>query len=301
MSAELVEIVDARDSIEAMPQDAREMLIASNLEQADSWLRAALAVPSPDPRSIADYKVQIAAVEQMARQLRLSKDTQLHATELVRRAERGVGVAIRKGQTAGTVETPSESRSRAGRIARGSYQVGNTNLIRPLEIAPMHELIGATGHDGIYAMTDNVTDEQFGAAIEEAKDEGNLSRANVIRKVKGIQSGETRDQRARRVANLAAEGHSSRQIAPLVGIGEPALAAIIRDYGIDVPADQLVKNTKRIKSADVVDNVIGTIEAATFSLSHVNPSEVQGEQIDSLIQSINALRKAANKIKESHQ
>lgn len=305
MSAELVEIVDARASIETMPQDAREMLIAANLEQADSWLRAALAVPSPDPRSIADYKVQIAAVEQMARQLRLSKDTQLHATELVRRAERGVGVAIRKGQEAGTVLSTNAARSVAASereaSKRGEHKIHHMeDVLLRSDLLNDSEWYGPGGN-GVIAVTDGVTDEQFDSALCEAKDEGNVSRANVVRKIKGIQSGETRDQRARRVANLAAEGHSSRQIAPLVGIGEPALAAIIRDYGIDVPADQLVKNTKRIKSTDVVDNVIGTIEAATFSLSHVNPSDVQGEQIDSLIQSINALRKAANKIKESHQ
>lgn len=34
-------------------------------------------------------------------------------------------------------------------------------------------------------MTDGVSDEQFETAIDEAKDEGNLSRANVVRKVQG--------------------------------------------------------------------------------------------------------------------
>lgn len=36
----------------------------------------------------------------------------------------------------------------------------------------------------VAAMTDEVSDEDFDAAIEEAKQEGNLSRANVARKVK---------------------------------------------------------------------------------------------------------------------
>ncbi len=36
----------------------------------------------------------------------------------------------------------------------------------------------------MYALTDDVTDEEFDTAIEEAKGEGNLSRANVVRKVK---------------------------------------------------------------------------------------------------------------------
>ena len=36
-----------------------------------------------------------------------------------------------------------------------------------------------------YAVADDVTNEQFDAAIDEAKAEGNLSRANVVRKVRG--------------------------------------------------------------------------------------------------------------------
>ena len=36
-----------------------------------------------------------------------------------------------------------------------------------------------------YAVTDNVTDEHFETALAEAKAEKNLSRANILRKIKG--------------------------------------------------------------------------------------------------------------------
>jgi hypothetical protein len=42
--------------------------------------------------------------------------------------------------------------------------------------------------DPLYAMAD-ATPDDFDAAIEEAKAEGNLSRANVVRKVKGCACG----------------------------------------------------------------------------------------------------------------
>ena len=163
-------------------------------------------------------------------------------------------------------------------------------------------LVNGSDVNATYAVTDDVTDEQFDSALDAAKDEGNLSRANVVRKVRDIKDGtvETRDQRAKKIAELAASGHSTRQIAPLVGIGESAVANIVRDYGIHVPADALVKRTRRIRTPEVIENVIGTLDAATFSLGLINPSEVQGEQIDSLIQSISALRRAINKIKESN-
>ena len=37
---------------------------------------------------------------------------------------------------------------------------------------------------GIYALTDNTTDAEFDDALNTARDEGNVSRANVVRKIK---------------------------------------------------------------------------------------------------------------------
>ena len=210
---------------------------------------------------------------------------------MVRRAERGVGQAIRKGQADGVVGD-----GRTGGLVRQQVLDPNSLVSASVVIPSTDERVAT------YAMTDNLTDDQFEAAIDAAKDEGNLSRANVVRKVRDIKDGgpETRDQRAKKIAELAASGHSTRQIAPLVGIGESAVSNIVRDYGIHVPADALVKGTRRIRTPEVIENVIGTLDAATFSLGLINPSEVQGEQIDSLIQSISALRRAINKIKESN-
>lgn len=227
----------------------------------------------------------MATVAEATKQLNLSKEIQLDAQEMVRRAERGVGQAIRKGQAEGAVAITGQRRTGAGGL--------ENTICFPSDLASKVELVG--NESGIYHLTDDVTDEQFDSALDAAKDEGNLSRANVVRKVRNIKDGtvETRDQRAKKIAELAASGHSTRQIAPLVGIGESAVANIVRDYGIHVPADAL-------STAEVIENVIGTLDAATFSLGLINPSEVQGEQIDSLIQSISALRRAINKIKESN-
>ncbi len=38
----------------------------------------------------------------------------------------------------------------------------------------------------IYGMTDDVTDEQFEEVLAEAKGEGNMSRSNVVRKIKNL-------------------------------------------------------------------------------------------------------------------
>lgn len=279
-------------AVEALGPQAREAAVTHMLSEARAWL--AHAVESTSPQTIANFKAQMATVAEATKQLNLSKEIQLDAQEMVRRAERGVGQAIRKGQADGTVTSRGVRENYGG--PGWSLTRSNPDLVSAGEILPTGEDRAQT-----YAVTDGVTDDQFDAAIDAAKGEGNLSRANVVRKVRDIKAGgpETRDQRARKIAELAASGHSTRQIAPLVGIGEQAVAHIIRDYGIDVPADQFTKNRRRIKSSEVVENVIATIEAAIFSLELINPSEVQGDQIDSLIQSTNALRKAVNKIKES--
>jgi len=102
--------------------------------------------------------------------------------EFVRRAERGLGVAIREGQERGAVLRQGE------KIDRGAnqYQSGAVDQMEntkpgPESFAPKGELHGSRG-DGIYALTDNVSDEQFDEVLIEARDEGNLSRANVARR-----------------------------------------------------------------------------------------------------------------------
>jgi hypothetical protein len=98
---------------------------------------------------------------------------------ILRRAERGLGVAIRGGQSRGEVETLAEARSRAGR-----KQGADSAVIKPkpTDFADHSELSGAGGRAGIYGVSDGISDGQFEEAISEAKAEGNLSRANVARK-----------------------------------------------------------------------------------------------------------------------
>lgn len=55
---------------------------------------------------------------------------------------------------------------------------------------------------GPYAMSDGVTDDEFEEALDQAKAEGNLSRANVVRRVKG----EARVNRWAKLEELATTG-----------------------------------------------------------------------------------------------
>ncbi|MDV6272436.1 hypothetical protein R3Q06_02875 [Rhodococcus erythropolis] len=143
------------------------------------------AIAAQDLPSIVEYKAKASAIQDISKQLRLGKELQLDAAEFVRRAERGLGVGIREGQAKGTVNGVGTHANRGNGHQSGRESLTTSSKVRPTDLASQHELHGANNPgEGIYAMTDNVTDEQFEEALAEAKDEGNLSRANVARKAK---------------------------------------------------------------------------------------------------------------------
>lgn len=104
------------------------------------------------------------------------REAELAAIEVVRRAERGIGVCIRRGQAEGKIRKPGD----VGGNRRRAEAVRVQLLPSPYQFVSKYDL-----GNGIYEMTDGVTDEQFDEAIRQAKAEGNLSRANVIRKLSG--------------------------------------------------------------------------------------------------------------------
>ncbi|AIK69154.1 hypothetical protein PBI_HADES_47 [Mycobacterium phage Hades] len=154
---------------------AQATAITAILSHSRTGLLAAIA--AHDLPQIVEWKKKASAIETIAKQVRMGKEFQLDAAEFVRRAERGLGVAIREGQERGDV-------SKLGGDRKSDSP--KSTLISPHEVATRAELHGG-GNDpgtGIYAMTDGVSDEAFEEAITEAREEGNLSRANVARKAK---------------------------------------------------------------------------------------------------------------------
>jgi hypothetical protein len=184
VGAELVPVENLAE-VEALDPAAREIAVTQMLSEARSWL--AHAVESTGPTEIAQFKAMVATVAETTKQLNLSKAIQLDALEMVRRAERGLGQAIRRGQETGEVATNHEIRSYAGRVSQASQHNGDTaELVRKPSPSDFSKELHSTGSTaGIYEFTDGVSDEQFEEAITQAKEEGNLSRANVVRKATG--------------------------------------------------------------------------------------------------------------------
>ena len=160
--------------LEVMNPASREVAVSAFLEDARNSL--ARALEDTGPHAVAQIKAEIAVVAEMTKQLNLSKECRDDATEMVRRAEYSLGKAIRKGQEDGTVRTHGEGSRPNSSSSRKSS---------PYDFATKIELSGKCG-DGILGLADSSgSDEQFEEALSEAKSDGNLSRANVVRKLKG--------------------------------------------------------------------------------------------------------------------
>jgi len=108
------------------------------------------------------------AIRVYTMQKQLGKDAELSAAEIVRRAERCIGLAIRKGQAQGKIAKPGDigGRRKLGAADSSICRVADVTGMRSDELSR-----------GSYAMTDGVHPEAFEAALGEAKAERNLSRA----------------------------------------------------------------------------------------------------------------------------
>ena len=281
-------------------------------EQAKALLREALENGEID--QVAEIRSQAEALRSRAAREGPGKDALLAATELVRRAERCLGAAIRQGQEAGTVRGPHD-----GKLTR---RPGSTEPLRsPREFATMHELSGGQGgQPGIYNLTDGVTDDDFEAALKEAAAEGNLSRANVARKARahaeeaggpggdwipepGDRYGEGPAQRRRLIRRWAAEGYSSRQMADLLGMGAEGVRKIARDCGTVIAADKVAGNSLHLDSNRIVRETVHSLEGLAMGIGLADAAGLDPEQAAewaaSLTSSTRVLSRFARKLKET--
>jgi hypothetical protein len=265
-------------------------------QRARALLRDALERGDID--QIAELKSQAEAVRVYTVQKQLGKDAQLAAAEIVRRAERGIGLAIRRGQDEGSVIR------RGG--PRGSKRAVSVFDPRPVtDFATHGELNGNGSTTGIYAMTDGVPDEDFEHAVAEARAEDNLSRANVVRKLgqrrspasgddgerapePGDRSSRAAARRAELIGRWAGEGSTSRQIAGLLGIGDDMVRRIARQRGISIRADQVVGRTRRLDSNRIIRETANALEALATGAGLVSPAELDKAQIPGWASSMTA-------------
>lgn len=314
MSADLALAADP--SIVERAADPATFIIES-CERAKAWLAGVLEHGDID--TIVEIKSQAEAIRVYTMSKQLGKDAQLSATEIVRRAERGIGVAIRKGQAAGDIRTRRDGGPRPHEnLPGGSRKVSKPG---PTDFATEDELYGNGA--GIYQLTDNVSEQEFEAALAEAKAEQNLSRANVVRKARGARArsrvrdgedwipeagdnhGPAPAQRRRLITKWGAEGYTSRQIAERLGVADKVVRRIANESAIAIPADAALGKTRHHDSNRIVRETVHALEGLAMGVGLVSAEDIDPAEAAnwaaSLTDSIRVLNRLIKTMKEIAQ
>jgi hypothetical protein len=295
-------------------------------ERAKTWLADALE--HGDIEQIVELKSQVEAIRIYTMQKQLGKDAELSAAEIVRRAERGIGLAIRRGQEVGEIAKSGDIGATPGKGMKGGAQGGSRrgeHLVRPAKFASRHEL-----SDAIYPLADT-PEEAFESALDEAKSEANLSRKNVVRKVRAkrdaaeakesamsepdvswVPAGSDRDPKAaarRRelIRSLGSEGWTSPQIGEHLAITPGSIRRIAREEDIPIPADiALGRGTRKtIDSNRIVRETVTGLEGLDVALNLVRFDELDLAEVPnwttSLTASIRVLNRLNKQLKEMIQ
>jgi hypothetical protein len=290
----------------------RAALVVAACERAGALLREALE--AGEIERIAEVRSQAEAVRVYTRQKQLGREAELAAAEIVRRAERGIGVAIRRAQRQGQIARRGD---RGGRGAPGVYG-GNPGDTRGDHLGSAQLFFKHPGERAsAYAMADSATDGEFEAALVAARAEGNLSRANVVRKIRQPghrppgpgaptpgSAGESAASGGDRelITVHAARGMSSDQIAARLGIGDARVREIAHEHGIEIRADVVTGRPRRHDPNRIVRQTAHALEGLAMSVQLADPAGLDPGQASewaaSLSRSIRVLSKFARQLKE---
>jgi hypothetical protein len=311
MAADLVLAAD-QDIIERSADPAGFVVAAC--ERAKAWLRQALE--HGEIEQIAEIKSQAEAVRVYTAQKQLGQDAQLAAAEIVRRAERGIGVAIRRGQQDGQIAKQGD---RGGRGAQG-VRGGNPGDVRGDHLdSPAGLFRNGKERADAYAMADGVSDDDFEDALGQAKSDRDLSRANVVRKIRqrrgnppapggqvpdpSDRSPEAAARRRELIGEFAASGMSSRQIGERLGVGDDRVRQVARAHGIGIRADAVLGRTRRLDSNRIVRETVHALEGLAMGVELADPAGLDPAEADgwaaSMTRSIRVLSKFARQVKET--
>jgi hypothetical protein len=283
----------ASPTVLASEDDPGTFVLAA-LDHAKQWLQQATTTDLP---TIVEARARAKAIECYVAQKDLGRDAALAAAEIVRRAERRIGELIREGQAAGEIRRRGQREDRAA----------SHDLPAPTDFASEGELKATD--TGIYAMTDGVSAEDFEEAVEEAKAERNLARANVIRKARAVgarrASEEERQPRAvrlRQIRELAGSGYSSPQIASRLGVSVEHVRRLAAEGDIALVADEAIGRARAIDPNRVVQQTVETLEALVSALGLVEHQRLDQDRVadwaTSLRRSLRSLQRFTKELTE---
>lgn len=224
-------------------------------QRAKAWLVQALECR--DVEQLVEIRSQAEAIRAYTHQKELGKDAELSATEIIRRAERAIHLAVDRAREQGEILRIGQTARRPGHHVRGP------NMVKTLgEVGINRAALASTT-----PLAKDVSDELFEEATAQARAERDLSRANLIRKIKGKATLLPLLSRLETVTELARSGASSRQMAEKLGVRADRITALAREHGIDIPADRIVGRTRHIDPDRIVRETINTLEGIEYNLN----------------------------------
>jgi DNA-binding CsgD family transcriptional regulator len=240
---------------------------------------------------IVELKSQAEAVRIYSNQKKLGKEAELAAAEIVRRATDALGRAVREGQQTGEIRKRGQWVERLGE---------DRTSCDDLPASPSGYFSSRREMAGAYA-TAGVPAERFEQAVAEAKAEGNLSQANVVRKVAPTSASATTAKRERQIRNLAKAGHTAAQIGAKLEMSEREVKNICRRINV-ITADAVIGRTRRIDPDRVVDVAVSSLEGLVVGLRLVEPARLDPARIepwtDSLTKSLRVFNRFCRQLKE---
>lgn len=244
----------AAQQLSTMTPKALAKLISETLDAAKEWLEVAV---KGDPELLTDFRIWAGQLVAVVDHSDAPTVVALDAREIMRRAERALGLAIRRGQAEGTIR-------RAGRRRHGSAP-GPGDIVKVIQSSQLTHL---------YRLSD-ISRERFEEALAEARRTGYMSQEG-LRKI--LDGGSTAEERGRRIAELAAQRCTSRQIAAELGVRVSTVIEIASELGITISG-----RPRRVDPEPIVRETVTALEGLAIGLrllerqdyESLNPSFVE--------------------------
>lgn len=93
-----------------------------------------------------------------------------------------------------------------------------------------------------------------------------------------------------RLRVMAAEGYTSRQMAPAARLTLPGCRKLLRRLGIDVPADRLVGKSRRHRADRIVEHMAQDAENLTADLALIHFADLDPTRLDTWLATFKAAR-----------
>lgn len=251
---------------------------------------------------VIEWKSRAEAIRVYTQQKDMGHEAELSAAEIVRRAERRIVQLIREGQAVGEILTKGQ----------------RADLLHEKNLTTEFLPVNGQAKTEMYALTDHVSDEQFDAALAEARSEGNVSRKNIVRKLKPTTAQRIAQAsknnpvepprnlplaaRAQQIRELAESNYTSVQIADAVGVSPDRVRDIAKRAGIDIAADAVFKGRfRKVDPNRVIDSIVENANPEATALAFVAYSELDRDRLEEWASSLGVAIKSLTTIRKSIQ